>query len=106
MRGILAFIVSASVSMATTSCTSLAHRQVPTERHPRKEDAYTITSVIQIVNPVSPTDMNDDFQDVRVLAQDKDSCTVEVTYYPLYRPVVGENLNWRNDDVGMTNYLR
>jgi hypothetical protein len=30
--------------------------------------------------------MNDDFQDVRVLAQEKDSCTVQVTYYPLNRP--------------------
>jgi hypothetical protein len=52
------------------------------KRHLRKEDTYTITSVLQVLNPVNPADMNDDFQDARVLAQDKDSCTVEVTYYP------------------------
>ncbi|MGA2178721.1 MAG: DUF4019 domain-containing protein [Verrucomicrobiota bacterium] len=76
------------------------------KRHLRKEDTYTITSVIQVLNPVNPADMNDDFQDVRVLAQDKDSCTVEVTYYPFYRPAIGENPNWRTDDAGMTQYLK
>ncbi len=75
-------------------------------RHLRKEDTYTITSVIQVLNPVNPADMNDDFQDVRVLAQDKDSCTVEVTYYPFYQPGIGENPNWRADDAGMAQYLK
>lgn len=74
--------------------------------HPGKEDTYTITSVIEILRPVNPADMNDDFQDARVLAKDKDSCTVEVTYYPLYQPAVGENPNWRKDDAGMVKYLR
>lgn len=50
--------------------------------------------------------MNDDFQDARVLEQDKDSCTVEVTYYPLYNPSVGENPDWREDYAGMTEYLQ
>jgi transglutaminase-like putative cysteine protease len=72
----------------------------------RKEDTYTITSVIQVLKPVNPDDMNDDFQDARVLAQDKDSCTVEVTYYPFYQPAIGENPNWRMDDAGMTQYLK
>jgi serine/threonine protein kinase len=76
------------------------------KRHLRKEDTYTITSVIQVLKPVNPDDMNDDFQDVRVLAQDKDSCTVEVTYYPFYQPAIGENPNWRTDDAGMTQHLR
>jgi hypothetical protein len=76
------------------------------ERHPPKEDAYTITAVIEVLNPVNPANMNDDFQDARVLAQDMDSCKVEVTYYPLYQPAIGENPNWRKDDAGMTEYLR
>ena len=41
-----------------------------------------------------------------MLAQDENSCTVEITYYPLHRPTVGENPNWRKDDVGMIEYLR
>ena len=76
------------------------------KRHLRKEDTYTITSVIQVLKPVNPDDMNDDFQDARVLAQDKDSCTVEVTYYPFYQPAIGENPNWRTDDASMTQYLK
>ena len=76
------------------------------KQHPPKEDTYTITSVMQLLQPVNPTDMDDDFQDVRVLAQDQDSVTVEITYFPLHRPAVGEDSNWRQDDAGMTEYLR
>ena len=92
--------------MAATSCLNLTHRESSTERHPQKEDTYTITSVIQILKPVNPADMNDDFQDARVLSRDKDSCTVEVTYYPLYQPAIAEDPNWRKDDAGMTQYLQ
>ena len=61
---------------------------------------------MQILKPVNPADMNDDFQDVRVLAEDKDSCKVEITYYPLHRPAIGENPNWRKENAGMIEYLR
>jgi transglutaminase-like putative cysteine protease len=74
--------------------------------HPAREDTYTITSVLQVLKPADPADMNDDFQEARVLAQDNDSYTVEVTYYPLHRQVIGENPNWREEDAGMTQYLR
>ena len=76
------------------------------ERRPAKEETYTITSVIQVLKPANPADMNDDFQDARVLSQDKDSYTVEITYYPLYHPAVGENPDWRKDDAEMVEYLR
>jgi transglutaminase-like putative cysteine protease len=99
-------IAIAAVLMVTTSCINLASRSSSAERHPRKEDTYTITSVIQILKPVNPADMNDGFQDVRVLAKDRDSCTVEVTYYPFFRPAIGEDPDWRKDDAGMTQYLR
>ncbi len=77
-----------------------------TERHPSKEDTYTVTSVIEILRPVNPVDMNDDFQDARVLAENNDSSIIEVTYYPLHRPAVGENPNWRTDDAALVEYLR
>jgi serine/threonine protein kinase len=73
---------------------------------PLKDETYTITSVLQILQPVNPADMNDDYQDARVVAQDKDSCTVEVTCYPLYRLEVGENPNWRAEDSSMIDYLQ
>ena len=100
-------ITIAIVALASGSVSALAGQGPAggSDRRPRKEDSYTITSVIQVLKPVNPADMNDDFQDARVLAQDKDSCTVEVTYYPLYQPEVGENPDWRKDDAGMTEFL-
>jgi hypothetical protein len=95
-----------AVSIVAASCIQFAGRGQSSEIHPRKEDTYTITSVIQILKPGSPADMNDDFQDARVLAQDKDSCTVELTYYPLYQPAIGENAHWREEDAGMSQYLK
>ncbi len=51
--------------------------------------------------------MNDDYQDVRVLAEDKDSYTLEVTYYPLNtnRDAIGENADWKHYDAGTAEYL-
>jgi hypothetical protein len=68
-------------SMVATSCLNFSGRESFAEHHPQKEDTYTITSVIQVLEPVNPADMNDDFQEARVLSRDKNSCTVEVTYY-------------------------
>src|SRR5215831_907533 len=92
--------------IAATGCDGSPGRKPSAQRHPPKEDTYTISSVLQLLQPVNPADMNDDFQDVRLLAQDKDSCTVEVTYYPLRRVSFGENPNWRKDYAGMTEYLK
>ena len=75
-------------------------------QRPSRAGSYTITSVLQVLQPANPADMNDDFQQARVLAQDKDSYTVEITYYPLYLPEIGENPNWRSEDAGMTEYLQ
>lgn len=98
-------ITVAMASMAAASGITFAGQDPSAQRHPGKEDSYTITSVIQVLQPVNPADMNDDFQDARVLAQDKDSCTVEVTYYPFHQPAIGGNPNWRKDDAEMTQYL-
>jgi hypothetical protein len=106
MGRILKAIATAAIALAAATSISFAGQDPTAERHPPKEDSYTITSVIQILKPVNPDDMNDDFQDARVLAQDKDSCTVEVTYYPFNRPAIGENTNWLKDDAGMTEYLK
>ncbi|HEX4262798.1 MAG TPA: transglutaminase domain-containing protein [Verrucomicrobiae bacterium] len=93
-------------ALGLTSYVDFASEKPSAERHPDKADTYTITSVIQILPPVNPDDMNDDFQDVSVLTRDKDSVTVQITYFPLYQPAVGENPNWRKDDAGMDQYLQ
>jgi hypothetical protein len=72
-----------------------------------KEFTYTITSVIQFAKPFDVADMTDDYQDAHLIAQDADSATVEITYYPLNtnRDGIGENLNWKRDYAQMTKYL-
>src|SRR5258708_6737819 len=65
----------------------------------RKEFTYTITSVLQIAKPFHLADMNDDYQDARMLSEDEDSMTVEVVYYPLNtnKCAIGENPSSRSD---------
>ena len=106
MKQILRMAAVILAWIAAEGCVGPLDRKPSAQRHPPKEDTYTITSVLQLLQPVNPADMNDDFQDARVLAQDKDSCTVEVTYYPLRRVSIGENPNWRKDYAGMTEYLK
>lgn len=75
----------------------------------RKEFTYTITSVLRVLKPCNPAVMSDDYQDVRVLAQDKDSYTLEVVYYPLNtnRGAIAANPDWRkDDDTAMLQYLK
>src|SRR5215831_4917724 len=74
----------------------------------RKDFTYTITSVLQIAKPFNLADMNDDYQDARMLSEDEDSMTVELVYYPLNtnKYAIGENPNWRRDYAHMTQYLR
>src|SRR5262249_4794173 len=63
-------------------------------------------SVMQVLRPFNPADMQDDFQDARVLEQDKDSCTVEVTHYPLFQPQTGEDPDWRKHTAQMGDYIK
>jgi hypothetical protein len=93
------------MSIALLSCVRVVNGGNSDERHPPKEDTYTITSVMEILKPVNPTDMNDDFKDARLLAEDNGCYTVEVTYYPLHHPAGRENPNWRKDDAEMVEYL-
>jgi len=102
----LATSAAALISLIALGCAPPLNGEPLQPGHPRPEDTYTITSVLQILPPFNVADMNDDFQDARELWQGKDSALVEITYYPLYQPVVGENPDWRKDDAGMTEYLK
>jgi hypothetical protein len=72
-----------------------------------KEFTYTITSVMQFAKPIDVADMTDDYQDAQLIAQDEDSATVEITYYPLNtnREGIVENPKWKRDYAHMTEYL-
>lgn len=91
--------------VALVVSTTLAASDVAARR-PSADETYTITSTLELVAPFRVADMRDDFQDVRVIKEAKDSATVEITYYPLHQPPVGENPNWKKDYAGMTDYLR
>jgi transglutaminase-like putative cysteine protease len=99
-------IVAAACAMLASGVIATGHNEHGTARRPDAKDTYTITSTLQLVRPFNLKDMTDDFQDARLIASDADTCTVEITYYPLYRPAIGENPNWRKDYAGMTEYLR
>ena len=73
---------------------------------PGANDTYTITATLELAKPFNVEHMNDAFQEARVISQTADSCVVEITYYPLFRPEIGENRNWRADYAGMSEYLR
>ncbi|MBI5766178.1 MAG: transglutaminase domain-containing protein [Verrucomicrobia bacterium] len=77
-----------------------------TPPRPAREATYTITSRLQLVPPFRLADMQDDFQEARLVAREGDTATFEITYYPLHEPEVGENSQWRTDYAGMTEYLK
>ena len=105
MKRLLTIALLCAFATLSTWGSPVASQSAPNQRHVRKEDTYTITSVMQSVGPVNVADMNDEFQDARLLVHDGDSSLVEVTYYPLYRSEIDEDPNWRKNDAGMTNYL-
>ena len=48
----------------------------------RREYAYTVRSVIQVMRPVTPMFLNDDYQDARVLDETDTYVELEVIHYP------------------------
>lgn len=48
----------------------------------RREYAYTVRTVVQIMKPVTPEFLNDDFQDARLLHEGDDYVELEVVHYP------------------------
>jgi hypothetical protein len=74
----------------------------------RKQFTYSITSVLRVLPPVRLSDMNDQYQDARLIRKDGDVYTIEVTYYPLNNnaDAIGQNAQWRAEDAKMTEYLK
>lgn len=97
---------SAQELPSSTASSTPANGARSLQRHPEARDTYTITSVIELVPPFRLEDMNDDFQDARIVSKNDKSTTVEITYYPLFNPAISENPNWRTDYAGMTEYLK
>jgi hypothetical protein len=60
-----------------------------------------------VAKPADPASMSDDYQDVRVVADDGDAYTLEIVYYPLNdnARAIGADPAWRADDATMTAYI-
>ena len=63
----------------------------------RREYQYTIRSVVQVMKPVTPEFLNDDYQDVRVLDETETYFELEVFHYPFNKvaSTIKADENWR-----------
>jgi hypothetical protein len=73
----------------------------------RREFTYSVRAVIRILPPYNLKAMNDDYQDVRVLAETPHHAELEIVSYPLNTnaDAISPNPNWKRDYAGMKEYL-
>jgi hypothetical protein len=73
----------------------------------RREFSYSLRAVIRVMRPYNAETFNDDYQDVRILAENDKYAELEVIVYPLNSnaEAIAANPNWKKDDAGMTEYL-
>jgi hypothetical protein len=65
----------------------------------RREFAYSVRSVIRVMEPVDVACLNDDYQDARVLGRRDNQVTLEVVHYPLntVAEAITSSPNWRGE---------
>ncbi len=73
----------------------------------RREFNYSVRAVIRVMPPYNLAALNDDYQDVRVIAETKDYAEIEVVVYPLNTcaGTITSNSNWRVEYGGMREFL-
>jgi len=73
----------------------------------RREYTYSVRSILRFMPPLDKNDLDDDFQDVRVMQKTDDYIELEVVHYPFASAYesIQENPNWQRDYAGMTDYL-
>src|SRR5262245_25133 len=77
------------------------------DRQQRREFNYSVRAIIRVMPPYNLEALNDDYQDVRVLAEKKEYAELEVVVYPLNSnaAAIQGNPNWKKDYAGMKEYL-
>src|SRR5262245_18866338 len=77
------------------------------DQQQRREFTYTIRAVVRVMPPYNLKAIDDDYQDVRVLAEKNEYAELEVVVYPLNSnaEAIQENPNWKKDYAGMKEYL-
>jgi len=73
----------------------------------RREFTYSVRAVIRVMRPCNGKALDDDYQDVRVLSENKEYVELEVVVYPLNSnaDAIEGNRNWKKDCAGMKEYL-
>lgn len=73
----------------------------------RREYSYSVRAVIRVMRPYNAKAFSDDYQDVRILAENKEYADLEVVVYPLNSnaKAIEGNRNWKKDYAGMKEYL-
>lgn len=63
----------------------------------RREYQYTVRSVVQVLRPVTPEFLGDDYQDARVLDETRDWVELEVIHYPFstVADAIAGDAGWR-----------
>jgi hypothetical protein len=73
----------------------------------RREYQYTIRSIVQVLRPVTPEYLNDDYQDARVLDETDRYVELEVIHYPFNEvaETISANENWREDAKALGKWI-
>ena len=73
----------------------------------RREFTYSVRAVIRVMPPYNLAAMNDDYQDVRLVAETKDFAELEVVIYPLNTnaSAITSSSKWRTDYAAMHEFL-
>ena len=74
----------------------------------RREYQYTVRSVVQVMKPVTPEYLNDDYQDARVLDETDTWLELEVIHYPFntVAETINGNPKWRNEDARLKRWTQ
>ena len=73
----------------------------------RREYQYTVRAVVQVMNPVTPKYLNNDYQDVRILDETEYYTELEVILYPFntIASTIKGNPNWRDSKEQMKGWI-
>jgi len=73
----------------------------------RREYSYTVRSIVRVMGPCGLGDLDDDYQDARVLEETEDYVELEVVHYPL--STAGDEIegtrDWRRGAAKLTEFV-
>ncbi len=73
----------------------------------RREYAYSVRAVVNVLPPINTSELNDDYQDVRVLKADAEAVQLEIVIYPFNTnaETTDEDADWREHAKAMSRWL-